>query len=341
MNADSSPALLSESVASLDSQARDHWKMTGELPDKAPPAERTPKEDSSPSEPDAPAVEIAAKTPADSEPAPSSKKRGNAATRNAELDTEIKDLQDKLKLRAQLREELGRTAPVTPSSAGDKKADSPPATEGRPPAELLTRPDVTKPPMDEAEFFTAYPNATLGQFTRYQSRYDQLEYQANQSRTATLETGRQKYLGHYTKAEESDPEIRAKLPQAFIDANPVIRQGSGPLDFVAREIQDSERGAEMLQHLADHPKEFDRLSALPDAAAVIREMARLEARVSPSTSTPPTPTKGISSAPAPTTSLGRRNAAPADASLAAVSDGDVRRYMDEQNRKDLARRGTR
>src|SRR5580692_2896070 len=107
MAAESSPALLSDTVAGLSSEARAHWQMTGEVPDstvaKPERKARTPKAESSPAKPAAQAEEIASSTPAVSETAPSKETRGNASTRNAELDKDISDLQEKLKLRAQLR----------------------------------------------------------------------------------------------------------------------------------------------------------------------------------------------------------------------------------------------
>jgi hypothetical protein len=346
MAAESSPALLSDTVAGLSSEARAHWQMTGEVPDstvaKPERKARTPKPASSTGEPATQAEEIASSTPAVSETAPSKETRGNASTRNAELDAEITELKDKLKLRAQLRDEEARTRPVATSATTDAKTAPPSGAADATPIEtLLARPDINRPPMDEDAFFAAYPKATLGQFTRYQTRYDTLSYQAEQSRNGILEAGRTRYQTHFNTAREADPEIASKLPKAFMDASPVIHARSGPLDFVAREIQTSEHGAALLQYLGDHPEAFSKLQAAPDAASVIREMARLEARVSnsTSTSTTPAPKKAeISSAPEPTTSLGRRSAVPADESLSAVSAGNVRGYMDAENRKATQRR---
>ena len=342
MAAESSPALLSDTVAGLSSEARAHWQMTGEVPSE--PIERkarTPKAASSSAASAAPTEEIASSTPAVSETAPSKETRGNASTRNAELDTEIEALREKLKIRAQLRDEEARTRPVATSATSDKPAESRPAAEATPIETLLARPDISQPPMDEDKFFEKYPKATLGQFTRYQTRYDTLSYEAEKQRTGTLEAGRQRYQTHYDTAREADPDLPSKLPKAFLDASPMIHARSGPLDFVAREVQTSEQGAALLQYLGDHPEVFSTLQAAPDAATVIREVARLEARVSSSTSpsTSPAPKKAeISSAPEPTTSLGRRAAVPADESLSAVSEGNVRRYMDAENRKATARR---
>jgi hypothetical protein len=313
--------------------------MTGEVPTE--PKARTPKADSSTAKPAAQAEEIASSTPAVSETAPSKETRGNAATRNAELDAEISELKDKLKLRAQLRDEEARTRPVATSATDAKPAVSSPATDATPIETLLARPDIRRPPMDEDAFFAAYPKATLGQFTRYQTRYDTLSYQAEQQRNGVIDAGRQRYQTHFDTARTADPDLPTKLPRAFLDASPVIHEKSGPLDFVAREIQTSEHGALLLQYLGDHPEEFSKLQAAPDAATVIRDVARLEARVSSSTSpsTTPTPKKSeVSSAPEPTTSLGRRSAVPADESLSAVSAGNVRGYMDAENRKATQRR---
>lgn len=343
MAAESSPALLSDTVAGLSSEARAHWQMTGEVPQESTERKaRTPKAESSPAKPAVQAEEIASSTPAVSETAPSKETRGNAASRTAELDTEITELREKLKIRAQLRDEEARTRPVATSATPDAKtAPSSGAADATPIETLLARPDISQAPLDEDKFFERYPKATLGQFTRYQTRYDTLSYEAEKQRTGVLEAGRQRYQTHYETAREADPDLPTKLPKAFLDASPVIHARSGPLDFVAREVQTSEHGALLLQYLGDHPEAFSKLQAAPDAASVIREVARLEAHVSSSTSpsTTPAPKKAeISSAPEPTTSLGRRAAVPADESLSAVSDGNVRRYMDAENRKATARR---
>lgn len=338
-----SPALLSDAVAGLSTEQRAHWKMTGELPSSsADDSSLTPPADSSPAEPAAQAAEIAATPPADSEPAPSNtKKRGNAETRKLELQAEIDAL---LKRRAELqREESARPAPpATPSSRDATPADSSPASDGKPPADLLRSPDISKPMLTDAEFFQTYPSAGLHEFNRYVARYEMLLDRAEQKQTASVESAQSRYRAHYEAAKAEDADLPSKLPERFLKASPVIQANAGPLNFVAREIQDSEQGPALLRYLGDHPEEFDRLEALPDAAAVIRAMARLESRVSGSTSTSPTPAKrGVSAAPEPTTSLGRRAVAPADAKLAAVADGNVRRYMDEANREALARRSSR
>lgn len=335
--ADSSPALLSEAVAQLNTTERAHWKLTGELPSSKDDTSRTPNADPSPASPAEPAAETAATPSADSEPAPSNKKRGNADTRRAELQADIDAL---LKRRAALREEVGRTAPpATPSGSDAKAAASSPAPEKPTLADLLRAPDVTKPMMTDRQFFDAYPDAGLHEMNAYITRYVLLQDRADAERRASLESAQSRYRTHYEKATQADPDLPSKLPARFLNASPVIQETSGPLNFAAREIQDSEHGDAILGYLGEHPEEIDRLDTLPDPAAVIRAIARLEARITSSTSTQPTPAKrGISAAPAPTTSLGRRATAPADESLAAVADGDVRRFIDVENRRELARK---
>lgn len=333
-SAESSTApLLSEAVAALSPSDRAQWKLTGELPTTS----RTTDADSSPAEPDVQAAEIAATHSADSEPAPSKKTRGNADTRKAELQAEIDAL---LKRRAELRSEVDRPAPPASAKGTDAKAESSPAPDAKSLAEIIRTPDISKPPMDEEAFWAKHPEAKLADFNRYLARYEMLWDRADQARTATEQSGRDRYQSSFTKALEADPELREKIPEPMLKANPVISDRSGPLDFAAAEIQDSEHGAAMWNYLGDHPDEVERLQTMRTPAAVIRAMARIEAKVSDSTSPKPTATtkSRISSAPPPMTSLGRKNAAPANEALAAVADGDVRRFMDVENRRELARR---
>jgi hypothetical protein len=97
---------------------------------------------SPPAEPDDQAAGTPAQPVAASEAAPSSDKpKKNAQTRSAELESEITDLREKLRLRAALREELAQTARPADAKPADSSPAKPTAAEWQ---RLRQHPDAPK-----------------------------------------------------------------------------------------------------------------------------------------------------------------------------------------------------
>jgi hypothetical protein len=113
-------------------------------------------------------------------------------------------------------------------------------------------------------------------------------------------------------------------------------------------ILDSEYGAVMLYHLAKNPSEIERIQSLAPFHAA-RELTKLEDKLaSGSVTTPkespkessssPTETRRVSSAPAPAASVSGRATAPVDEVEAAVKSEDFGRYARAANAEEAARR---
>jgi hypothetical protein len=105
-------------------------------------------------------------------------------------------------------------------------------------------------------------------------------------------------------------------------------------------ILDSEIGASLLYHLAKNPAEIARIQSLNPFAAA-RELTRLEQKLGSAAPAKTTPIKEekaadstikkVSSAPAPATSVGGKNAPPVDEEDAALSSEDFARYQKAAN----------
>ena len=165
----------SSTLASLNETERAHWQLTGELPEPAAsdPPQPDPAESASAS-PDDQAVSTETHAPPASEPGTPPKTTPKLAKRHEELDAEIASLNEKLATRAKLRAQLSEDdRPIARPPVPDvMPAASSPAPGDVPLDRLLVSPDLTKPPLNDAEFFAAYPEAGVSQLSRYQARYE-------------------------------------------------------------------------------------------------------------------------------------------------------------------------
>lgn len=326
---------VADPIAAMSPDERQNWRLTGDLP-SSPPSDADA--DPSPAEP---AAQVES---TDSSPSPASesgtpaKKHANLQTRHQQLDAEIASLNEKLSTRAKLRAQLSEPEP-TPSErrpVDASPAASSPAT-AVPLDSLLKSPDLSNPPLDEGEFFAAYPGASLGQFTRYQTRYETLVVQRENATAHSVKSRVEAFVERRNAALKESPTLMADLDPRVIALTPidVLPSGTVPsaLNVVAQEIVESEHGIAMMRYLSDHPDVYDRLAQATSREAIAREMGRIEARVSQPVS-PPKVAKTTTSAPAPSTSLGSRPTGAGDTASAAVVAGDFGRYRAEMNDRD-------
>lgn len=345
ITAESSPATLSDTVAGLSAADRAHWKLTGDLPgvsesSEPPTADSTPEPDSSPAAPAAQAVETATFTPPASESG-TPKKTKNAASRNEELDADIASLRTKLAERRRLKDELDALgiAPARPEGQTHPAASSPAPSAVRPLAEIMSSPDLTSPMLDEDAFFTAYPEAKLRDFGRYVSRYETLTVLAETRQQERVKAAEDAHREQWQKAQAVNPRLLDELPVDLRQANPWDPDPSKPWNTVAREIFDSPHADALLLHFASDPADARRIASLGGQLAIIRDIGRLESRLSASSSVNPNPAprkREASSAPPPGSTLGSKASGSVDTAEAAIAAGDTGRYMAIMNARDRA-----
>lgn len=327
--------LTSQVVPTLGAAAKAAWKLTGKLPGADAPPSSTPSTKdaaSSPADPAAPDAATAASLEADSEPAaPKPRKRGNLQTRVPELQAENAQLEAELTRRRQLKADL---AALEPDRSTRPVPDVPPASspgpESRPSTvqQLIDAPDLTAPPLSDTAFFERFPDASVGDLSRYHASYQWGVTQARIDAHTRVRSQAQAFT------EALKPTIEAK-PTFWQDLDPNVAALNPDSSVIAREILDAQHPGPLLQHLSDHPDVFARLQSLPPAN-VIRELARLDATFAPASVKPrPTvPPRTVTSAPAPAPALGRHTEGVVDDAAAAVATRDMGRYKAIMNARD-------
>lgn len=290
------PTAIEAAVASGDQAAFEEARRAS-LVNPVPPIASKPA-DSTPAKPAEQAVSTDTKDPvAASEPA----KKG-AEARTKELDADITELREKLRIRAALREELNR--PAAPPADAKPAASSPaPAAETFP---------------EFAEYLAQHPEASLESYI--DARADFRDAQRSKAAAAdadkrTRETQHQELAASFGRKVDAALKEIPDFKAVALDAPTDVIPGS----FLDAWILDSDLGARVLYHVQKTPGEARRLMALPITAQA-KELSALEA-----TFAKPAP-KTITSAPEPPVVLGHKPADPADPITAAVATGDQRAY---------------
>lgn len=147
-----------------------------------------------------------------------------------------------------------------------------------------------------------------------------------QAHTTSLQTRDAQFNTRIAAAKQADPDFITKLSPDVRALRPRddLKEGEplSPLNDVAEFILRSDIPDRLMQHFTDHPEDLKRFETLPTPTAVSFEMGQLHAQLrQPAAAS--LPTKTVSSAPAPTTTLGRRTTEPVDEVDAAVASGDV------------------
>lgn len=235
-------------------------------------------------------------------------------------------------------------ARLTPAASAPPVARPDPASPATL-ADTLSRPDLAHPPLPEGEFYTRFPDASLGDYSAYRAQYTVNQAELTRQRDAHLQQDRQaqhtrvlSFSKRYADATAADPALAAKVEAAGLltieTREKVLAEGrlAGPLNAFASEIVGSEVAPQILAHLAEHPELVSQIAACDSRGAVIKLFGRIEARfdaATPPAASPPPP-KTITDAPAPPVALGSRPAAPGDPIRAAVERNDFGAY--EQQR---------
>lgn len=326
------PVQTGDVLERMTPEQRTDWKLTGKLPASESLA-------SSAEAPAAQPVDQAASTDASepkaaSEPAKPTK---NADTRKAQLQAEIKaELARREQIRLEIAREEGRLAALRGSDPDAKSAKSSPAAE-EPVA-------VTRPKPSEDEIGSKYDSyaAFVEDLTEW--KVEQREFQSqHKSQRAEQETQLKARVEKFREAVAADPEfvtkvhdrVKALVPSSMLPKGQPV---NGQSELAERFLK-SDVGVPLMRHFSDHPEDLDRIAGLhPDDFYI--ELGKLEAKLSGGVPVPvpATPTKHVSSAPTPPTTLGNRPADAGDPMKAALARGDFAAYRDLKNKAEIAAR---
>lgn len=330
-----------------DDAARDAW-----LSGKPFEAEKTSDAATDKPVDQAPSTDVDAK-PASEPGAPAVTKGKGVKERNAELDAEIAQLNEKLRIRKEIRRELDATERAQPKPDGKTPDSSPAVDKKAEAARFRAMPDAPK--LDDVD---AQGNAVYASYDDWaiemasfvadkkleerdtRSKAEAAARQEEQRFTEKAEKASERFKSYLEKHPDAEKRIRPEL-LAIVPISQ-LRPGEpvGPHNFIAEQIFESDFTGELADHFSTDAgvQDFQRLMRLsPDA--ILREIGRLEARFVTS-GTAPTSTrspKTVSTAPDPPETLGKRPAAPADDVEAALFSGDPVAYQDAMNRRDWAR----
>jgi hypothetical protein len=280
-----------------------------------------------------------------SEPGDPTKSRGKGVKeRNAELDEEIKQLNEKLRLRSEIRRQLDATDRAQPKP--DATPDSSPAVDKKAEAaKFRAMPDAPKIEDFESYDDWAIEMASFVADKKLEAREARSRQESQHRREEQQFTEKAKKASErFGSYLEKNPEAKARISPELMAIVPIsqLKPGEpvGPHNFIAEQIFESDFTGELADYFSTDEgfQDFQRLMRLsPDV--IMREIGRLEARyvtreAAPSSTRPP---KTISTAPDPPESFGKRPAAPADAAETALFSGDPVAYQAEMNRRDWAR----
>jgi hypothetical protein len=306
------PISATEALASLSETERAEWRKSGTLPDTI----QSPLADSTPAEPDDQAASTDALPEAASEPAPVQKSKG-AKARTAELDAEITELQSKLALRAQLREELARGT-TDATSAASSPAPAAPVLDPSDP-----EPDPAK--YDGGEYDPKYLRE-IGRWEARQQIKSADAVRAQQAQQQAFQAAIVRVTDAGRKAHADYDAVMAAAEAANVRFTPAMVQAT----FTEA------NGQELAYLLATDRDLFHRIAPLP-LLQQEREIGRVLARLESPGTAAPSP-KTVTDAPAPPTTLGSRPATPADAVESAIRRRDQAAYNREQNAREMAGR---
>lgn len=330
------PSTATEQEVAIPSAGpeRIEWQKTGELPKAAstpaPEGEQSPKS--------APASEAG-------KPTQEKKSLSAAAQRVEELLADIKaagfDGPGDLKT---FRREAVKPTQAESSPAKQPEVKAAPVTKLEAPKE----PDMKDPAFQGADGWEKY-EAAVRQYNKDNAKYesalavetykrDQAQQQQLQTVLAQIETGRKTYADFDTKT--------APVFQALIaDLNSPVSEmvGESPVFEHLMYVIGGE-GEEFLALVKSNPKLALKKAVLLESL-VMAELAKGKGATEEKPRgdngqflPPEKKSKAVSDAPEPPHEVGGKGTPQADEAENALKSGDMRKYMDVENRRDLARR---
>lgn len=287
-----------------------------------------------------PASEPAAQAAPDAGVKPTDKPK-NAKARTEQLDTEITDLREKLRIRAALRDELAQTA---------KPADAPPASEPAQPTKAEWQRYRQHPDAPKVEDFDAYEDFVAAQSVfvvdKVMEARAQSQAEETRSRERMSETERtiSTFKERAEAARQADPDFDQKVDPGLMELVPAFalrpNEPVRPANVLMQECVKSEAAPALLVHFStpEGQKDWQRIAAASTPAELLKAFGRVEARFlsdgPPAAARAAAPT--VSSAPEPPTTLGRRPLSSPDRAEAAIKAGDFGAYQAAADAADLA-----
>lgn len=275
---------------------------------------------------------------------PPASEPGKPPTKNAE--TRIKELLAKERA-ATARAEAAERRAADLEAARTQPKDEPKAAPSPAPA------PAAFPPYDT--YLTTHPDASYEDYLdaradfradqRFEARQAEETQATERQRRTQSQTDRDtQFRTRIQKASEADPEFFNSLSDEVKALKPfeAIRDDKGRwtaqpsgMHAIAEEVLSSEVAPQLMRHFSDHPEDLQRIAALLPAQ-LLKEMGKLEARMSETTTPVVQPPKTVTDAPPPPTTLGTKPGAPANAVEAAVVSGDVAAYREARQRERMA-----
>lgn len=336
----------------LSSEQRSKWELTGELPDApADSSSAKPVEQATDARADSsPAATTDAKADSSSEKPPRTDKRA-AENRGPQLDSEITELQEKLRIRRALRDELAQLEQPRAQPDG-KTADSSPAArkewDGSDPNDPKPHDSMFE---DHNQYLDARDAWNERRWERRQVAQRQASEQEQQFRAqvSATERLRDEATARVQEYAKTDPEFNRKIDPELTEIEPAsVRrlngQKVGPQHVLAEEILNSPHTAPLLLHFSTDAGKADwaRLCGMA-YGPLMRAFGELVATVSRTGQAPepkPTreapPVKDLSTAPQPGKQLGERPVEPIDPSVAALKSRDFLAFEAAENARELA-----
>jgi hypothetical protein len=309
----------SSALESLNSEQRDHWLKTGEIPD-------TPKADASAT---SKAPEKAAAV--QPEPAP-----GKEAPQDRDIPPAEKRIKQLLARNKELEAQLHRPTPP-PASIRQQEQSAP---------------DLQRPQRPKAPTLDQY-DGDYSKFEAAAAKYEEdfdkyMEDLSDYKAAKRIEAERQAYQQrreaetiqeHNAKIKSSWETRQSETIKRHPDFEQAVKEASLPLNPIMDGfIIESEVGPEIVYHLAKNPAEGERIAKLGPFATA-RELSRIEMQLSESLKPTGANATKITAAKPPPTMLGGTNRAPDDEAQAAVASGEFRRYMKVMNARELGKKG--
>lgn len=264
--------------------------------------------------------------------------------RTDQLAEENRQLQEQLRIRHALREELARTErPVDDKPAASSTAK--PATQAEY-DRYLAMPDAPQ----EADFdsyakFTAAMSLFIGD-KRFEERQAQSRTESSVRQSVdgvkAWAEGAQKRIQDYSAdkpgfAESINPQL-LEIESARVRR--LMNQPVTPSHELVDLVMDSDYTGQLLEHFSTEQgiAEWQQLVRLPSENARSRAVGRLEARFvgTPAGGSGASAPKYVSSAPGPATTVGSRPSDTADALESAIKSKDAARYAREATKRELA-----
>jgi hypothetical protein len=160
-----------------------------------------------------------------------------------------------------------------------------------------------------------------------------------------FKTRQEKVTNAWKAIADKGRELYSDWDKVAFDANlPIVEH-----DPIERYLRDSEPevAAHLLQYLGINRKDLDRISALSSREqfkemeaieTALREELKLGGKVETKKDEPKPETKKVTAALKPPSEVGGKGTSPEDEEEAALKDGDVDRYIEVANKRDLAAR---